>query len=171
MHFFSAVLHAKAFAVTQAPSRSPPIFLSMVRMEAERATALPKVDLTISNQGTWHFGTSVFSALGFFLEGAQRNRSPYAVKHGPDMYIPWRRSRVFGSYAAKASFCQYPLKPQTLASLPLAPFRMLWMQGKIKRRTALTLPHILGFLVFLVFFLFLLLFLFLFPQNAGLWTS
>lgn len=70
--------------------------LAWRRMQAERATAPSKVESTISNQVTWHFGTSVFIAFGFFLERAQRNRTR---KHGLDMCIAWKRSRVFRSFA------------------------------------------------------------------------
>lgn len=49
--------------------------LAWCRMRAERPTAIPKVEPTISIQVTWHFGTSVFIAFGFFLEGVQRTEA------------------------------------------------------------------------------------------------
>ena len=58
MRFFSAVLHVKAFVVTQAPSRSPPIFLSMVPNGSRTCHGPPKSrphNFKSRDVALWHF--------------------------------------------------------------------------------------------------------------------
>lgn len=161
------LVRAKAFAVIQAPSRSPPIFLSMVP-NASRTSHCHSESRTYnfnsSDVALWHFCLHRF---WFFPGRGSKNRSPWARKHMLDMYVTWRRSRVFRRYAAKANFCPCPLKPQTLASLPWAPFRPRMLR-KIKRMTAST---ILTSLAFLSFFFSFFSFFFFFLGILGLWAS